>query len=251
MTNNKLKALIVDDEKDARDVLKYMLLKEKSIDVIEEADSTESALLKFMESKPDVVFLDLVMPGKNGMQFIELLKKQKIDTHIVIVSAYKDMAIEAIKNEVYDFLLKPIVPRKLKSIVKKVMDINTQREQHDLGNLLDNMKQDTILKLSSTNSHILINPEQILYLEAEGSYTHIHLEDGKIEIANTYLGKLEGILSDYSFFRIGRSHLINLDKLWRANKSDSSCILLANKKEVKLHGSKKQIKELCKIENKD
>jgi DNA-binding LytR/AlgR family response regulator len=77
------------------------------------------------------------------------------------------------------------------------------------------------------------------------------MENGKIELANTYLGKMEEILFDYNFFRIGRSHLINLDKLWRANKSDSSCILIANNKEITLHGSKKQIKELCKIENKE
>ena len=250
MTENKLTALIVDDEKDARDVLRYMLKAYKEIDVIDEAENTESALYKFLDLRPDIVFLDLIMPGKNGMDFIELIKKQKIDTNIVIASAYRDMAIDAIKNEVYDFLLKPIGSRKLKSVITKIQKKKADSLNVGLDNILKNIKQDTKLKLSSTNSHILIAPDDILYCAAEGSYTNIHLDNGKIELANTYLGKMEEILNDHNFFRIGRSTLINLDKLWRANRSDNSCILLANKKEVKLYGSKKQIKELCKIENK-
>ena len=251
MTNIKLTALIVDDEQDARDLLKYMLRNYNEIEVIAEAETTESALFKFMESRPDIVFLDLVMPGKNGMEFIELIRKQKLDTNIIICSAYKDMAIEAIKNEVYDFLLKPIGPRKLRNIINKILLKTNTNPNVKFDNVLSSIKQETILKLSSTNSHILIDPDDILYCVAEGSYTHIHLDDGKIELANTYLGKIEEILSGYNFFRIGRSHMINLDKLWRANKSDNSCILIANKKEVKLYGSKTQIKELCKMDRKE
>ncbi|HKJ41631.1 MAG TPA: LytTR family DNA-binding domain-containing protein [Sunxiuqinia sp.] len=251
MTSKTHTALIVDDEKDARDLIKYMLKEFEEIEVVAEAENTESALLKFIETKPDIVFLDLVMPGKNGMEFIELIQRQNLETNIVIVSAYRDMAIEAIKNEVYDFLLKPIGPRKFKTLVKKILQRIDKSQKVELDKLLNSVKVDTLLKLSSTNSHVLIDPDDILFCTAEGSYTHIHLDDGKVELANTYLGKIEDILENYSFFRIGRSHLINLDKLWRANKSDNSCILRAKEKEVKLYGSKKQIKELCKIDLRD
>lgn len=251
MTSKKHTALIVDDEKDARDIIKFMLREFEEIEVVDEAENSESALFKFMEAKPDIVFLDLVMPGKNGMELIELIQKQNIDTHIVIISAYKDMAIAAIKNEVYDFLLKPIGKNKFRALMNQIIERKQKNQTVELDNLLNNMKQDTLLKLSSTNSHVLIDPNEILYCAAEGSYTHIHLDDGKIELANTYLGKIEEILESYNFFRIGRSHLINLDKLWRANKSDNSCILRANEKEVKLYGSKKQIKELCRIDSRE
>lgn len=76
MTNKKLTALIVDDEKEARDLLRYMLKEHKEIAIVDEADNTESALFKFLELRPDIVFLDLIMPGKNGMEFISLVKKQ-------------------------------------------------------------------------------------------------------------------------------------------------------------------------------
>jgi DNA-binding LytR/AlgR family response regulator len=250
MRDKKLTALIVDDEKEDRDILTYMLKEHKEITIIDQAESTESALFKFLELKPDIVFLDLVMPGKNGMELISLLKKQKLETNIVIVSAYRDMAIEAIKNEVYDFLLKPIGPRKLHRVIANIERRRSKVDNIHLNNLLGSFKQETKLRLSSTNSHILVDPNDILYCEAEGTYTHIHLENGNIELANTYLGKIEDFLiKNNNFFRISRRHLINLDKLWRANKADNSCILIANNEELKLYGSKKQIRELCKIDN--
>ncbi len=251
MTIGKLKALIVDDEKEARDVLKYMLRRHPEVEVVDEAESSESALFKFMKKRPEIVFLDLVMPGKNGTEFISLIKKEKLDTNIVIVSSYRDMAIDAIKNEVYDFLLKPVNAAKLETIITTIKNRKSAIPNAELNALLTNIKNDPKLKLSSINSHIIIDPKEILYCKAEGSYTHIYLDNGTIELANTYLGKLEEILGNYDFFRIGRAFLINLDKLKSVSRYDNSCVLTGNKKEVKLYGSKKQIKELCKIETKE
>ncbi|KOH45712.1 LytR/AlgR family response regulator transcription factor [Sunxiuqinia dokdonensis] len=251
MTTDKFKALIVDDEKEARDVLKYLLRKHSDVENISEADSTESALFKFLRDKPEIVFLDLVMPGKNGFEFISLIKKEKLDTNIVIVSSYRDMAIDAIKNEVYDFLLKPVSADKLETIMTTIRNRKSAIPNAELDALLTNLKHESKLKLSSANSHIVIDPKEIVYCEAEGSYTHFHLVNGNVELANTYLGKIEEILGNYDFFRIGRSHLINLDKLKSVSRYDNSCILAASKKEVKLYGSKKQIRELCKIESKE
>lgn len=251
MTISKFRALIVDDEKEARDVLKYLLQRHPEIEVVDEAENCESALFKFIEKRPEIVFLDLVMPGKNGTDFISLIRKEKLDTNIVIVSSYRNMAIDAIKNDVYDFLLKPVNAAKLETIITTIKNRKSAIPNAELDALLTTIKNDPKLKLSSINSHIVIDPKEILYCEAEGSYTHIHLDNGTIELANTYLGKMEEILGNYDFFRIGRALLINLDKLKSVSRYDNSCVLNGNKKEVKLYGSKKQIKELCKIETKE
>ncbi|MGQ7870853.1 LytR/AlgR family response regulator transcription factor [Sunxiuqinia sp. sy24] len=243
------KVLIVDDEKADRDLLKYILKEHPDIELIEEADSAESALFQFMNIRPDIVFLDLVMPGKNGLEFISLIRKEKMDTNIVIVSSHQDMAIDAIKNEVYDFLLKPVDLRKLNTVVTAIEERRVSMQQKDLHELVNQTKQTTKLKLSSTSSYSIVDPKDILYCEAEGSYTHIHLDNGDIELANSYLKRMEEFLESYHFFRIGRSFLINLDKLRSVNRHDSSCVLIAQKKEIKLYGSKKQIRELCKIDN--
>jgi DNA-binding LytR/AlgR family response regulator len=228
-----------------------MLQRHPEIEVVGEAENSESALFKFMAKRPEIVFLDLVMPGKNGTEFISLIRKEKLDTNIVIVSSYHNMAIDAIKNEVYDFLLKPVNAAKLETIITTIKNRKLAIPNAELDALFTNVKNDQKLKLSSINSHIVIDPKEILYCEAEGSYTHIHLDNGSIELANTYLGKMEEILGNDDFFRIGRSHLINLDKLKSVNRFDNSCVLTAKKKEVKLYGSKKQIRELCKIETKE
>jgi DNA-binding LytR/AlgR family response regulator len=248
---SKLTVLIVDDEKDSRDLLKLMLQDIGGIESISQAENTESALFQFLENKPDLVLLDLVMPGKSGIEFVELLKKQKVETNIVIVSSHSNMAIDAIKNEVYDFLLKPVSRNQLKNVINKITKKKTDSNDHKLDNILSNVKNQTKLMLTSATSHLMIAPNEILYCEVKNNLTNIHLEDGSMEISNTNLGKLEEVLANYNFFRIGRSTLINLDKLWRATRTDNSCTLIDNKKkEVKLYGAKEQIKELCTMKDK-
>ena len=248
--NRKLTVLIVDDEKDSRDILKFLLKDINDIQIIDEAENAETALFKFLDRKPDLVLLDLVMPGKNGIEFIELLKKQKIDTNIVIVSAHGSLAIEAIKNGVYDFLLKPVVPAQLNNIIKKIKSKKEESNLVKLDTILNNVKNETKLMLNNGNNQILIDPEEIIFCEVIDGLIHIHLENGEVELATVRLGKLEEVLANSNFFRIRRALMINLDKLWRANRMDNSCILLANKKEIKLYGSKKQIKELCNLGDK-
>ena len=104
MKKNNLKVLVVDDEQDARDILKYYLQEIPDIGSIEEASNAEEALFKYIDFGPDLVFLDIMMPGRNGDELIELLKRKEPNCHIIIVSAHKESAIMAIQNSVYDFV---------------------------------------------------------------------------------------------------------------------------------------------------
>ncbi len=248
MEQNRFKALVVDDEQDARDILKYYLTEIPAIGAIEEASNAEEALFKYLEFSPDVVFLDIMMPGRNGMELVELLKKKEPNVHIIIVSGHKNSAILAIQNSVYDFILKPIdfnvLCEKIEQIRAKVQTSIDEKFKKVLGKV----DQGTKLKISSTNSHTLIDPSDILYCEADGSYTFVILENGMKELANTYLGKLETILSEQRFFRISRSVLINLEKLSQVNRAECFCTLVGKDFEVTIPGSKKQIKILCEID---
>ena len=247
MKKIKLKALIVEDKKPDRDLLIRLLKSNPGITEVHHAENTEYGLFKFIDVNPNVVFLDIVMPEKSGIDFIELIRKRNLETNIVVISAYPDAAIEAIKNQVYDFLLKPVDEKKLyplieKYRVKKELNINEK-----LNKVLKDIEHPFKLKILSKNSYVLIDPNDIIYCSAEGAYTDIHLTNGNVELANAYLSKIEKFLQDYRFFRIGRSALINLDKLWKVNRNDHSCVLLANMKEIKLKGSAKQIKALCEM----
>ncbi len=248
MKKSKLKALIVDDEEGARELLRYHLSKNTAISMIEEATTVEEALFMYLDFMPDIIFLDVVMPGRNGLDFIELLNKREIKSNVILVSGHKESAITAIKNNVYDFILKPIDVNKINKVIEKYRIKKTTSIEKKLDRVLKNVDEQVRIKISSTYNHTLISPEDILYCEAEGSYTNIHLDNGTREVANSYLGKIEKLLSDIHFFRISRSLLINIDKLSQVNKGDNSCILTTNEKEVKLYGSKKQIKILCEMD---
>jgi len=219
----KLSVLIVDDEQDARDILRYFLQEIPSINRIEEASNSDEAIFKYIETNPDIVFLDIVMPGRDGGELIELFKGKDPNCNIIIVSSHKDSAIMAIQNGIYDFILKPVDFSLLQEKIEKFQaQMNTSIETK-IQAALNNVEKVTKLRISSTNNHILIDPTEILYIEADGAYSTMVMQNGTKELANTYLGRLEKILSDQNFFRLSRSTMINLDKLSQVNKTDGTC----------------------------
>lgn len=248
MTNIKLKVLIVDDERDARDILRYYLADIPAVGEIEEASNVEEAVFKYMETKPDIVFLDIMMPGRTGADMIEILRRREPNCQIIIVSSHRDAAVMAIQNQVYDFILKPIDF----GILADKLDLFYRKKEasveEKMRKVLFNTEQGAKLMISSMNSHIIVDPNEVIYCIADGSYTHLYLDGGARELSNSYLGKLELILPGKRFFRISRKILINLDKLTHVNKTEKSCILKGGDYEVKLIGTHKQIKILSEME---
>ncbi len=244
MRKNRLKALIVDPDEKTRTQISELLKKNQKISEILEATSAEEALYEILDQSPDIVFLNILLHGRSGSDLISLLERKKMFCNIVMMSNKKEAVIQAIKNNVYDFLLKPVKVTALRQVIDKIskkakagMFEKFQDALHDLDN-----KQR--IKISSTASHTLIDPSDILYCEAQGSYTTLYLNNGRKELANNYLGLIEKKLADLSFFRISRYFLINLDKLSEINKGDNTCILTNGEQKIKLHGSKKQLRLL-------
>ena len=243
-----LNVLVVDDEQESRDLLNVYLQKNKGIRSVEEADSVESALYKYFEFNPDVVFVDMVMPGRDGASLIELLKKRDEDCNVVIVSADKDCALSAIQNNVYDFLLKPVRQQEVEKIIEKYKLKKRTRIDLKFNRLLDQYQENVKIRISSSSSHILVDPEHILYCEAMGSYTVFYMDNGSRELVNTNLGKIAEVLSADQFYRISRSYLINRAKLSQVNRNDSTCTLVGENWKVSLVGTQKQIRILCEMD---
>ncbi len=121
MEGEDLKVLIVDDEEPSRRLLRHHLKKMPEVRVIEESPSVENALFKIMEFAPDILFLDIVMPGRNGTELMELLRDKEMNCHVVVVSGAEESAILAIKNSVYDFLLKPFLKEDLETVMRRYL----------------------------------------------------------------------------------------------------------------------------------
>ncbi|CAN5585710.1 LytTR family DNA-binding domain-containing protein [soil metagenome] len=233
-----LKAFIVDDEKKGRDSL-YRLLEEycKNVEVIGDADSVESAYLFIIKHSPDLVFLDVEMPGGSGF---ELLKKfEKINFKTIFVTAHSHYAIKAIKFAAVDYLLKPVDVDELIAAVSHVEEMPAGAALQQYAGLLENVDHHRSGKIAIPvkDGVAFINPTEIIRLQADGSYTHIYTCTGKYT-ASRNIKEYEELLQDLNFFRAHNSHLINLSHVkhfsraegYFAQMSDGSSVEVSRRK---------------------
>lgn len=244
MNDNKFRVLIVDDEPDARTFLKSLLSGINYVEVVGEAENVENALFKIVEYYPNLVFMNINMSGKLGMEFIELLKDRNVDIPIVLVSAFEKYVINAIRNQVYDFLLKPILIDDLKAIVEKYKRLDRKDLSGKLMDVLSSIKEDRKIRINSRNSYTLISPSEIVYCEADDGCTVIHLTTGKMEVSNYSLTQIESRLEGRNFYRLGRSTLVNQNYVRSINKGTDSVLLKYNSTQWEVFSSHKSIREL-------
>lgn len=244
MENSRFKILIVDDEPEARYLLRSLLNEIKYVEVIGEASNSENALYLLVEHYPDLILLDINLPEKTGMDLVKLIRKRNIDVPVVFISAYEEYAIEAIRNGVYDFLLKPVDPEALKKLIEKHQRLNKKDLPSKLMEVLNSIKEESKIRINSNHSYILINPEEIVYCESEEGYTNILLTNGRTEISNSSLSQIESKMKNFNFHRLGRSFLINKDYISSVNKITDMCTFCVNEQTWEIKASHKSIKEL-------
>ncbi|NQU54393.1 MAG: response regulator transcription factor [Bacteroidetes bacterium] len=244
MQEHLFKVLIVDDEPEARKLLRSLLSEINHIKVVGEAKNAENALFQLVDHYPNLILMDINMPGKSGMELVQLIRKRNIDVPVVFISAYEKYAIEAIRSEVYDFLLKPVERCKLKKIIEKYQRMNSRDLPAKLMEVLDSIKDESKIRINSKHSYVLLNPREIVYCTSENGYTTIYLTNGKTEISNTSLIQIKNKVEKHNFHRLGRSFLINLDYIRSVNKSTNKCILNNDGNSWEVFASHKSIKEL-------
>ena len=209
-----IKAFAVDDEPAAISTLRLMI--EKYIPEIAELKTTnqpQEAMELIAAYKPDLVFLDIQMPGMTGFDLLRDLKK--IDFGIIFTTAFDQYAIEAIRFSALDYLLKPLDAEELAAAVarfieRKNAEENTRAELYQ--NLLHNIRTTQAefkLAISSSDGMYFFHPNQIIRLEAESNYTRFFFTDKKPLIVAKTLGEYEEMLVPYGFLRTHRTHLVN------------------------------------------
>lgn len=222
-----IKALIVDDELNNRENLHALLGQYcKDVEVIGLANSVDSAFAIIKSEKPDLVFLDIRMPEKDGFKLLESLSE--ITFEVIIVTAYNQYAIRAIKFCAVDYLLKPIDIIDLTKAVDQVARrINEKQENERLKQLISHMHlKDAPLKigLASQNKVDFVEISTIIRCEADNNYTHVFLgKQQKMTISKT-LKEFEDLLKDHGFIRIHQSHLVNALHIRSYQKSDGGYI---------------------------
>jgi two-component system, LytTR family, response regulator len=184
--------------------------------------------VKLMNSeRPHLVLLDIQMPEKDGFHFIEQVQKSDLDPGVIFVTAYEHYAIQAIRNSVFDYILKPVHQEELDDAIQRFRIKGSQVHQQDLKKLIAELQNNVPvkIKLNTRSGYVLIDPSEVVYCQADGNYTHIQLSRGISETTTQNLGAIEDILGGGSFFRASRSYLLNLKYLSRVDRKNCNCVL--------------------------
>ena len=239
-----LTILIADNDTQSVNHLSSQLSDQSGVKQVLTSNTVESTLYRIISDLPDVVFMDL---GRQGIDLLELLRKNKFFCKIVITSDSEDSVINAIQNNVYDFLLKPVEYEAVSAIINQTFENKNELCERKTSRLFENDGY-IKLRLSTSSEYIFVDPKEIVYCESNGQYTKIFLNNGSSELVNYYLGKVSGKLSPARFFRISRFYLINLEKLLKVNKMEGFCILMSEKGKITLEGTRKYLRNLCGLD---
>ena len=226
---NKLRAIIVDDEASARDVLANLLARFcPEVEVLNKCENVPAAVKSINELKPDLVFLDIEMPKKAGYEIVNFFKQ--INFEIIFVTAYDQYAIRAFEVAAMDYLLKPVDIERLKRAVARVKEYRNPQEQtqrlEQLSTTLETKEIRNIVVTDKGQQHV-VSLNSIIAIEAQESYCIIHTTERNY-IASRNLKHFETTLESVpAFFRVHKSWLINRDHLKHYSKSELS-IQLSN-----------------------
>ncbi|WP_174731494.1 LytR/AlgR family response regulator transcription factor [Mesobacillus harenae] len=201
--DKKIKAIIVDDERYARDELKHLLSEHASIEIAGEADTGEAALMRCLQIQPDVVFLDVEMPKMNGMQVAKSLLELKKVPLIIFATAYPQFAAEAFRYEATDYLLKPYDEEQLRQTIKRIEKLLLESSEKAA------VRTSGKLAVEESGEIIYLEPTNILYIYRDEKMTRIITKTGEYDLKSP-LKDLEARLTTFSFFRIHKSYLVNL-----------------------------------------
>lgn len=203
-----MKALIIDDERLARVELRRLLTQHSEIEIVGEAVNADDAIQKIEELKPELIFLDIQMPGKTGFEMLEELVSVP---EVIFTTAYDEYALKAFEYNAMDYLLKPIEPKRLDETIKKL----TARYKISGSVSNSNTVSSTILTeldqvfVKDGEKCWFVKLNNVRLFESEGNYVRIFFEDNKPLILRT-LNYLEERLDQKTFFRASRKHIVNL-----------------------------------------
>jgi two-component system, LytTR family, response regulator len=221
-----LTAIIVDDEKSGRETLSFLLGKHfaEKVNVLAMASNVKEGAEFIEKFNPQLIFLDIEMPNELGLSIVE--KVRSVNFEIIVTTAHKEYGIEAIKAGVCDYLLKPVDIDELSAAINKAgIKIKDKEEGIVLKKMITkaaalNTNQHKVAFLISNNKTIFVEASSIVRCEADGNYTKVWFASGKSELITKLIKDVEELLADFNFFRVHKSHLINIDHIKAFMKSE-------------------------------
>ena len=242
-----IRTVIIDDEPSAVNVLSILLQEYCSEDISITGTSNSPLLGKelIQKLKPDLVFLDVEMPVMSGVDLVRSFTDPFF--RVVFITAYDAYAVEAFRLSAVDYLLKPVEADDIIRVVQKIKKQMLRNENISIAQLerlerllFQNDVTSEKIGIGMADKIIFIHISDILYCEAQGSYTYVYLDGGKKIVASRPLGEFETQLNGHSFFRIHHSTLINLNRVKEFQRLDGGYVVMENNQKLEISKRKRR-----------
>lgn len=223
-----MKIIIIDDEKKARQLLQVIISENHpEITICELCENLASGVRAIKKHNPDLVFLDIEMPGHSGLELLDFFNENEINFSIVFVTAYNEYAIQAFKLSAIDYILKPINPKFISESIEKY-----KKQENKHLRLIEALKQnlsaeeDKKIAIPNRDKVIYINPKNILFIKADGAYSVFYLNTGQKHMLSRNLKYVEEMLNHFQYIkRCHKSYIVNTKEIKSHNKAKSILVL--------------------------
>lgn len=239
-----INAILIDDEAHCLDTLSILLSEYcPQVKVTQTCRSAKAGIEAIEKLNPDVVFLDIQMPGMTGIQLLEQLGR--VSFAAIFTTSFDQYAIKAIHLSALDYLLKPIDPKELIAAVHKVEQKRQlpQPEQFEMlfGRLQNNTTNFRNIAIPTLEGFELIPADQIIFCEADDNYTFLTLKDKRRIVASRTLKVIEDQLQDFSYFiRVHNSFIVNLNEVTKYVRGEGGYLVMSNGTSVNVSRSRKE-----------
>lgn len=237
-----LTVFILDDEEDAIFMLKSLLHDDERVEVIGSSTEPPNAIIQIKKLQPDVLFLDINMPVFSGIDILKVRSELSSGMDVVLFTAHQEYAIETIKYNPFDLLLKPVAPDVLNNLINSLIE---HRKKPSKNHSLFVNK----LVIHNKGEAILIDHMDIICITAEGNYTNIMCRGHKEHTISKQLGYVQEKVDPDFFYRINRSQVVNINYLQEVDFKNNSLILRWDEYSEKFRVSRNNLKEIKKLLN--
>jgi len=239
-----IEAIIIDDEQHCISRLEQLLRENfsQTIHLAGSFQTVEEAFTGIKKIQPGLVFLDVQIHDKTGFDLLQQL--DQINFEIIFTTAYEKYAVQAFRFSALDYLLKPVDEHELKTAVNKLNQLISKTDTanrldvlfHNLKNLQGSSKR---ICVPVVNGFVFLQVNEIIRCQSEINYTTIFLKDGKHLVVAKTLKEFEAILSEYNFFRVHNSHMINLNFIKSYNKGKGGFVMMSDNSSVEVSTRRK------------
>jgi two-component system LytT family response regulator len=242
---NKLITIIIDDEFDAVDFITSIIGEYcPGLQVAGKAHNVKDGVQLIKEVKPDLLFLDVEMPNGTGFDLLTHFPDKDFD--VIFITAFNHYAIKAIKFSAVDYILKPINIHEFIEAVDRVINkrgSNTSRDNENIEALLENIRSShpTRLVIPTSDGREYLNPNTIIRIEADRSYSWFFINDKRKMLVSKHLKEFQDLLNDRHFFRPHNSHLINLDFVKKYVRHDGGYIEMTDGSQIPISRNRKDL----------